>query len=154
DQGPFEQRLLDNLDAFAALGGGVLPQVSLFHAEAKAPDPERAFAIALTLGSIEGADTVGAAVLALKQSSPEEHEGWLEGLWLAPNPAVDAAMADLDVYPRTALAALALDVLHARRHTPDVVVRALLDHQDPRIATRITRALVTALPRQEAINRL
>ncbi|MEZ4314071.1 MAG: hypothetical protein R3F14_39125, partial [Polyangiaceae bacterium] len=30
DQAPFEQRLLDNLDAFAALGGAVLPMVSLF----------------------------------------------------------------------------------------------------------------------------
>lgn len=154
DQGPFEQRLIENLDAFAALGGGVLPRVSLFHAEAKIPDPERAFAVALTLGSIEGPDTVDAAVMILKQSAPEEHAGWFDGLWLAPNPAIDTAMADLATHPRSALAALALDVLHARGRTPDEVVRALLDHDDPGIAVRIARALATALPRRDAVDRL
>lgn len=154
DQEPFERRLLRNIDAFAALGGSVLPLVSLFHAEAKAPDPERAFAVALTLGCIEGSDTVGAAVMTLKQSAPEEHPGWIEGFWLAPNPAIDVAMADLCTSARPELVALALDVLHARGRTPDEVIVPLLDRPEPAIATRIARALATALPRHDAIDRL
>ncbi|XXY16362.1 HEAT repeat domain-containing protein [Sorangium sp. So ce216] len=154
DQGPFEQRLLDNLDAFAALGGAVLPLVSLFHAEAKSPDPERAFAVALTLGCIEGSDTVGAAVMTLKQSPPEELPGWLEGFWLAPSPAIDVAMVELCASSRPSLVALALDVLCARGRAPDDLVMSLLDRSEPEIAPRVARALATALPRSEAIDRL
>ncbi|KYF90381.1 hypothetical protein BE18_12130, partial [Sorangium cellulosum] len=154
DQGPFEQRLLDNLDAFAALGGAVLPLVSLFHAEARSPDPERAFAVALTLGCIEGSDTVGAAVMTLKQSPPEELPGWLEGFWLAPSPAIDVAMVDLCASSRPSLVALALDVLWARGRTPDDIVMSLLDRSEPEITPRVARALATALPRSEAIDHL
>lgn len=154
DQGPFEQRLLDNLDAFAALGGSVLPLVSLFHAEAEAPDPERAFAVALALGCIEGSDTVGAAVMTLKQSPPEELPGWLDGFKLASSPAVDAAMAELCASPRPELVALALDVLHERGTTPDAAVVALLRRIEPEIARRMARALGTALPRNQAIEHL
>ncbi|XXX80851.1 hypothetical protein WMF30_19025 [Sorangium sp. So ce134] len=154
DQGPFEQRLLDTLDAFAALGGAVLPLVSLFHAEARAPDPERGFAVALALGCIDGADTVAAAVMTLKQSAPEELEGWFEGFWLAPSPAIDEAMCDLCDSARPDLVALALDVLHARGTTPEAVVLGLSGRAEPPIAWRVARALATALPRRDAIERL
>jgi hypothetical protein len=154
DQAAFEQRLFDNVDAFAALGGAVLPLVSLFHAEAKAPDPERAFAVALTLGCIEGHDTTGSAVMALKQSPPEEFPGWIEGFWLAPSPAIDAAMADLCTSPRSEMVALALEVLDARGPAPDDVLTALVDRPEPEIARRVARALATALPRRDAIAQL
>lgn len=154
DQAAFEQRLFDNVDAFAALGGAVLPLASLFHAEAKAPDPERAFAVAFTLGCIEGHDTTGAAVMALKQSPPEEFPGWIEGFWLAPSPAIDAAMADLCTSPRPEMVALALDVLDARGPAPDDVLTALVDRPEPEIARRVARALATALPRRDAIAQL
>lgn len=154
DQEPFEIRLLRNVDAFAAVGAAALPQVSLFHAEATTPDPERAFAAALTLGCIEGSDTVGAAVMCLKQSAPETFPGWIEGLWLAPNPAIDGAMADLSEGSRLDLAALALDVLHLRGATPEATVRALLSHRDAAICARIARALGSVLPRRDAIQAL
>ncbi len=154
DQEPFEQRILDNLDAFAAIGGAALPIVSLYNAEAKAPDPERAFAVALTLGCIDGSDTVAAAVMTLKQSDPETFPGWIEGFWLAPNPAIDAAMVDLCGSRREALAALALDVLHARGSTPDAVIESLIERAEPRLAWRIARALATALPRSQAIDEI
>jgi hypothetical protein len=154
DQGPFEQRLLRNVDAFAALGAAALPQVSLYHAEAKTPDPERAFAVALTLGCIDGADAIGAAVLSLKQSAPETFPGWVEGFWLAPSPAIDRAMADLCESRRPELVALALDVLHLRAQTPASVVRALLPRTEPPIAARVARALATALPDAEAARAL
>lgn len=154
DQGPFEQRLLDNLDAFASFGGAALPLISLYHAEAKAPDPGRAFAVALTLGAIEGSDTVFAAAATLKQSAPESFPGWIEGLWLAPSPAVDLAMADLCTSARPPLVALALDVLHARGRTPDELVLSLIDRPEPAIARRVLRALSTSLRRADAIDRL
>jgi hypothetical protein len=151
DQGPFEQRILDNLDAFASLGETVLPLVSLFHAEAKAPDPERAFAAALTLGCVEGSDTIGAAIMILKQSALEEHPGWIEGFWLASSPAIDRAMAHLCGGRRDDLAALALDVLALRGSIPDDVVRSLLGRNVPAIQRRVARALAASLPREEAI---
>jgi len=154
DQGPFEQRLLDNLDAFAAAGPAALPQVPLFLAEARSPDPERAFAAALALGSIEGSDTIGAAVMALKQSPPETFPGWIEGLTLAPNPAIDAAMADIALGPREPLAALALDVLHARAADPAGLIPPLLSRSEPSIRAHLARALATALPREEAVSML
>ncbi|WP_044985968.1 hypothetical protein [Sorangium cellulosum] len=156
DQLPFEQRLLNDIDAFAALGGGVLPLVSLYHAEARSPDPDRAFAVALTLGCIDGSDTVGAAIMTLKQSAPEEHPGWFEGFWLAPSPAIDHAMADLcaSARARPMLVALALDVLHARGKTPDEVVASLLDRSEPEVVLRAARALATALPRRDAVAEL
>ncbi len=154
DQAPFEQRLLDNLDAFLALGGAVLPLVSLYHAEAPAPDPERAFAVALTLGSVEGSDTLGAALMTLKQSPPEELPGWLDGFWLAPSPAVDAAMIELCDGDRLPLIELALDVLHARGTTPPALLAALLGRPEPPIARRVARAFATTAPRAEAIAQL
>jgi hypothetical protein len=154
DQAPFEQRLIDLVDAFAACGGTALPLVSLFHAEAKAPDPERAFSVAFTLGCIAGSDTVGAAVMTLKQSAPEEGPGWVEGFSLAPNPAVDAAMADLCGSPRPVLVSIALDVLHARGGAPASVIGGLLDRPEPAIALRVARALATSLPREEALSAL
>jgi HEAT repeat len=150
DQEPFEQRLLCNVDAFAALGGAVLPLISLYNAEAKIPDPERAFAVALTLGCIEGSDAAGAAVMILKQSAPETFPGFVEGFSLAPSPAVDGAMADLCRSPRADLVAVALDVLHARGAVTEDVIVPLLDHPEPEIALRVARALGRALPRDQA----
>jgi hypothetical protein len=154
DQRPFEQRLLDNIDCFAALGAPALPLVSLFFAEAKAPDPGRAFALALALGSIEGRDTIDAAVATLEHSEPETYPGWTEGFWLAPSPAIDGAMADLCTSSRPELVALALDVLFARGAAHDEVISGLLARAEPEIARRVTRALATALPRRDAMELL
>lgn len=154
DQEPFEQRILDNIDAFVALGGVALPMASLFHAEAQNADPERAFAAALTLGCVEGSDTVAAAVMTLKQSAPEERDGWIEGFWLAPSPEIDRAMADLCASSRADFAALALDVLARRAATPDEVVRSLLHRAEPAIRLRVAQALASSLPRAEAVEAL
>lgn len=151
DQEPFEQRLLDNLDAFAALGGAALPMVTLYQAEAPAPDPGRAFATALVLGSIEGRDTTDVAVATLKQSQPETFPGWIEGFWLAPGPAIDTAMADLLTGPRLELRGLALDVLIARRMVPADTVRRLSERREPVVAVRVCQALGVTLPRDEAV---
>jgi hypothetical protein len=151
DQEPFEQRILENVDAFASLGGAALPLVSLYQAEADAPDPERAFAIALTLGCIDGSDTTGAAVTALKQSAPEDRPGFREGLWLAPSPAIDAAMIDLTTSARPDLVVFALDVLHARGTTPPEILPPLLGRAPAVARPALARALATALSEVEAL---
>ncbi|WP_438014599.1 hypothetical protein WMF18_27350 [Sorangium sp. So ce315] len=151
DQEPFEQRLLDNLDCFASVGAAALPLVSLYFAEAKAPDPGRAFAVALALGAIEGRDTVDAAVATLKHSAPETYPGWIEGLWLAPNPEIDAAMVDLAAGPRAPLAAVALEVLTLRQAVPFELASRLAWSERPDLAERAVRALAVAGPRDEAI---
>ncbi|WP_437683363.1 hypothetical protein [Sorangium sp. So ce131] len=151
DQEPFEQRLLDNLDCFASVGAAALPLVSLYFAEAKTPDPGRAFAVALTLGAIEGRDTVDAAVATLKHSAPETYPGWIEGLWLAPNPEIDAAMVELATGPRAPLAAVALEVLALRQAVPFDLASRLAWSERPELAERAVRALAAAGPRDGAV---
>jgi hypothetical protein len=151
DQAPFEQRLLDCLDGFASYGGVGLPLVSLYVAEAKAPDAGRAFAAALVLGSIEGRDTVDAAIAMLKQSAPEAFPGWIEGLSLAPHPAIDDAMIELAAGSRPALAGVALEVLGARRAAPFERARDLARSGPREAAVPAARALATAGSHDEAV---
>jgi hypothetical protein len=154
DQAPFEQRLLDNLDAFVALGELALPSVTLFHAEAPAPDPMRAFAVALTLGSIEGTDTADVAVSTLKQSAPAESVGWVEGFVLAPSPAIDSAIAELLDAPNPALVAVALDVTAARGTLPADAVARILERGEPELIAKVAHAAGRALPKAKAIELL
>ncbi|WP_437603807.1 hypothetical protein [Sorangium sp. So ce590] len=151
DQEPFEQRLLDNVDCFASVGAAALPLVSLYFAEARAPDPGRAFAVALTLGAIEGRDTVDAALATLRHSAPETYPGWVEGLWLAPNPEIDAALVELAAGPLAPLAAVALDVLTLRQAVPFDLASRLAGSERPELAERALRALAVAGPRDEAL---
>lgn len=151
EQAPFEQRLLDNLDAFVALGEVALPSVTLFHAEAPAPDPSRAFAVAFTLGCIEGTDTADVAVSTLVQSAPAEHRGWIEGFCLAPSPAVDAALAVLVDAPNPSLVAVAIEVLAARGTLPIDAASRALARRDPLLTSRVAHAAGRALPRARAV---
>jgi len=151
DQAPFEQRLLDNIDAFVALGEAVLPSITLFHAEAPAPDPSRAFAVALTLGCIEGTDTADVAVSTMKQSAPEEMGGFAEGFILAPSPAIDAELASLLDAPNPAHVAVALDVLGARGSLPADAPERVLSRRDPLLTRKLAEALGRALPKTKAL---
>ncbi|MBX3259824.1 MAG: hypothetical protein KIS78_18195 [Labilithrix sp.] len=151
DQAPFEQRLLDNVDAFAALGEAALPSVTLFHAEAPAPDPSRGFAVALVLGCVEGTDTADVAVATMKQSAPEELPGFAEGFVLAPNPAIDAELAPLLDAPNPALVAVAIDVLGARGSLPADAPERVLPRADAGLTRRLATALGRALPKTKAL---
>ncbi|MBX3231400.1 MAG: hypothetical protein KIT84_10680 [Labilithrix sp.] len=141
DQAPFEQRLLDNIDAFVSLGERALPSVTLFHAEAPAPDPSRAFAVALTLGCIEGTDTVDVAIATMKQSAPAELPGFAEGLVLAPSPAIDAELPALLDAPNPALAGVALDVLGRRGTLPLDAADRIRPRRDRALTQKLARAL-------------
>ncbi len=154
DQSPFEQRLLDNIDAFVALGEAALPSVTLFHAEAPAPDPARGFALALTLGCIEGTDTIDVALATMKVSAPLELPGFAEGFALAPNPAIATELEPLLDAPNPALCAVALDVLAARGALPLDTVERVLRRGDPALTSKLARALGLAVPKAKAISAL
>jgi hypothetical protein len=151
DQSPFEQRLLENIDAFVALGETALPSVTLFHTEAPAPDPARAFAVALVLGCIEGTDTADVAIATLKQSPPEELPGYAEGFILAPSPAIDAELTPLLEAPNPALVGLALDVLGARGSLPINAHELVLARRDPILTAKLAGAMGLAGPKLKAI---
>ncbi len=150
DQGPFEARLCHQVDAFASLGASALPLVSLYCEEMDGTDPGRAFAAALTLGSIEGQDTVDTAIAILRSSQPETFPGWREGFALAPSPSIDIAMGELCRDERPDLVAFALDVLCDRGRLPDDVLRPLLRREEPVVVSAVVRALGHGLPQDEA----
>jgi hypothetical protein len=141
DQAPFEQRLLDNLDYFVSLGRSVLPLVTIYRREADPPDPHRAFALAFTLGCIEGRDTVGTIVASLKTSVPEELPGFVDGLVLAPNGAIDELLVELLGHPNRGLVGVAVDVLGARAALPDDTVRWIRERRDLNLDRKLARAL-------------
>jgi hypothetical protein len=151
DQLPFEQRLLDNIDAFASLGGRALPSITLFHAEAPAPDPSRAFAVALTLGCIEGSDTIDVAIATMKQAAPEEMPGFAEGWILAPSSAIDVELPALLLAPNPAQVGLALDVLGARGTLPLDTSERVLERNDPSLHPKLARALGSAGAKTKAL---
>jgi hypothetical protein len=154
DQAPFEQRLLDNVDAFVSLGESALDEVALFHAEAPAPDPARAFAVAFTLGCIEGTDTVDVAIAIMRESAPAEHSGFATGFALAPSPAIDSQLAELLGSPRADLAGLALDVLRSRGALPFRAAADLVTRGDAALTTKVARALGRAGPQKQAVETL
>lgn len=150
DQGPFEQRLLDNVDYFASLGSMGLTMVPLYHAEAEIPDPSRAFAVAFTLGCVSGRDAVDVAIATLKVSPKEEAPGWVEGFWLAPNPIVDEALVELLEAPQPFVVGVALDALAARGTLPVDAPERILPRGDPDLTLKLVRALGSNLPKRRA----
>ncbi len=145
DQGPFEQRLLQRLDYLVSLGQPAFRAALLYHAESDSPDPARAFALALALGCIEGSDAIDAIVATLRQSAPEEHPGFLEGLVLGTNPGIADGMRRLLGMNDPKLVALAFEVLMARRELLESDVQVALQDPDPVMQARVARALGTNL---------
>lgn len=151
DQGPFEQRMLDALDAFASFGGVVLPMVTLYHAEASSPDPSRAFAVSFVLGCVSGSDTVDVAIATLRAAPPEEYRGFGEGFALASNPAIDVALAELLGHPNPELARMAVEVLARRGTFPLDWIDSLVSRRDDALTAAVLRALRTHGSRLDVI---
>ncbi len=149
DQGPFEQRLLDNLDYFASLGGGALATVPIYYREKKIPDPARAFAVAFTLGCIEGTDVVDLALGLLQRSPPEESEGWVDAFGLAPNPNIDDGVQQLLQGRSERMQHVSLRILAARASLRLESAKTLTA---PSLRLPLVRALSTCADRQGAID--
>jgi hypothetical protein len=161
--GRFEQRMLADLDALAALGqkatleGGrelvldVPAEALAYAADAFTADTVRPFARAFVLGCIAGEDTARAAVLALRQSHPLTHDAQRSALALASNPALGGALRALAQHDDPALAGLALDALRARGEATLDVAAALAAHPDPAVRRRAARCLGAVPERAPAI---
>ena len=154
----FDEALLSQLDAFAALGnhGGADPdtiapldELAAFTAGARS-DPDRAFVRAFVLGCQESRAAMQALVLALRQSDPATHANQAEALALASSPVIDEAMAQLCRDGDARMVRLALDVLAARRSVSFADVCPLLWHADPSIRRKAVVVLAYAHEQRDA----
>lgn len=152
-----EERLLQSLDALVALGArdgmvglDVVGQAVRYESEQFAIDPGRAFARAFVLGCLDGNDAVDAAALPLFGSDPRALRGVCDGLSLASNPEIAAAVRG--VLGRTGDAqclAAALEIVRRRRGDVFGSVVPLSKHPDRRVRVEVARCLA-AIPRQHA----
>lgn len=141
----FEDRLLADLDAVAALGGrvvydgapslqlDVLAELLVWADDAPCQDPARAFARAFVLGCMDGDDALRAALVALRQSPLDTHEAQRSALSLASSPAIERAMEGLAMGDDARLSAFALEVLRARGEGSMAVAPALAGHPDEQV---------------------
>lgn len=156
DTARIEARLVANLDAcwslstpfFLTRGEGaryrrfdVCREALAWERDALTPDPLRAFATTLLLTSVEGEDTVRAAVLTLRTSSRLTWRARADALALAPSEAVDRAMMRLLGAEDDALIGLALEVLARRRLASTGPVIPLLEHHDADLRAAAVRCL-------------
>jgi hypothetical protein len=153
DAGPFEQRLLDLLDAFASLGADVMPLLPLHVAESPAPDPARAFAATFVLGCFAGVDAASAAVDLLVRVAPEALAGARDGIALASSADVDAAIVErlTSALPDDARARL-IEALLARHATFPIDALGDVLGADASLRPLLARAVdAAAMPAADAI---
>ncbi|HEY2512405.1 MAG TPA: hypothetical protein VGI39_16170, partial [Polyangiaceae bacterium] len=131
-----ERRLLASVDAIAAMGPPALQALESFVMDAPLKDPSRLFAIAVTLGCIEGRDALGMAerVFAAFEVEDPQHAAQLgAALKLVPHPHVPLIMRTFLADPDPSRRALAIDVLACRGlATHDEIARAAVD--EPAVA--------------------
>ncbi len=132
-------------------GHDVLEAAVRYGRDALTADPGRAFARTFLLGCVAGEDTVRAAVLALKQSPPYTHRAQTHALAMAPNPAIDEALARLLSDDDRAMVVVALDALYARGRAEFGTLVPLFEHVDASVRARAVRALGVATDREVAV---
>lgn len=155
----FEQRLLDNLDALAALacgraGGGVVEQLQRYATETSFPDRGRAFALAFVLACLEGDDAIDAAVTALRRADPSTLDAYQTALSLGSSPTIGPTMERLLWSEKPALMRIALEVLRRRGEASPAVVALLLEHPDSRVVVAAARAAGAMTEDRETITAL
>jgi hypothetical protein len=148
---PFEQRLLDALDALVALGiptsldcgvgWGVLGEVQRYGAEALVPDAGREFARAFTLCCLDGDDHVAAALLALRQVPSSVYRACRDALCLASSPRLGPRLAELLPSVQGELLLLLLESLRFRREASFSSLLSLTAHLDAAVLAAATRGL-------------
>lgn len=134
DAAPFEQRLLDNLDALVALErplGPGAPPVGLVDAlyayatEWLIPDYGRTFALAFTLSCLASETALRWVVLALRRSHPRTFPAFVDAFALGSSDAIDRTLVELCADDDPAIVAVALEAM-ARRGRPDVASTVLV----------------------------
>lgn len=124
-----DQRMFCAIDAIVSLGPVALQSLEGFVIDAPAKDPTRGFAIAMTLGSVEGRDAIAAAERSLTflgTDNPENMLAFGEALAFAPHPDVPAVLRRWLSDEDPGLRALAVECLARRGQlTDEELARAL-----------------------------
>lgn len=128
DAGPFEQRLLDALDAVVALDRpldpgapslGLVEALYAYATEWTVPDFGRTFALAFTLCCLSPEAAMRWVVLALRRSHKRTYPAFVDAFALGSNEAIDRTLAELCSDADPAIVAVALEAM-ARRGRPDM----------------------------------
>lgn len=151
----FEVRLLDALDALAALGRGRTQGARLDVADLvreslatwSIPDPGRTFAAAFVLACLDGYGAAARLDLLCRAADAATVPAVEDALALGSSPRVDDVLASLlceDDSPR--LLALALRAARRRRRVPASFAVPLLDHPDDEVAIAAARSCAVLAP--------
>lgn len=158
DAGPFEQRLLDNLDALVALERpldprapslGLVEALYSYATEWTVPDFGRTFALAFTLCCLAPEAAMRWVVLALRRSHPRTYPAFVDAFALGSNEAIDRTLTELCSDDDPAIAGAALDAM-ARRGRPDMQSMVLLLARPSPALTGKAIDLAARLPAQVA----
>lgn len=126
-----ERRMLNSIDALAAMGSTALAYLEPLVLDSPAKDPTRAFGIGIALGCFSGRDALAAAervAWSLRQNDPESLSQLADALKLVPHDRLHLALRTMFADRDPAMRALAIDVLAYRGlATPDDLARAALD---------------------------
>ncbi|MDC0747528.1 hypothetical protein [Polyangium mundeleinium] len=134
DAGPFEQRLLDNLDALVALERpldpaapslGLVESLFAYAIEWVVPDFGRTFALAFTLCCLDAETAMRWVVLALRRSHPRTYPAFVDAFALGSNEAIDRTLVELCREDDPAMVEVALEAM-VRRGRVDMASAVLL----------------------------
>ncbi|MEZ4300518.1 MAG: hypothetical protein R3B70_36585 [Polyangiaceae bacterium] len=126
-----ERRMLNSIDALAAMGNTALAYLEPLVLDSPAKDPSRAFGIAIALGCFAGRDALAAAERVawnLRQNDPESLSQLADALKLVPHDRLHLALRTMLADRDPAMRGVAIDVLAYRGlATPDDLARAAVD---------------------------
>ncbi len=153
DAREFEERLLANLDALWSLdrpGHPDLPRLGVpmatwrYATEWAAPDWGRAFALAITLGSVRSSLALRWVLLGMRRAPLSTLSAFIDGLSLASNPGIDEALLDLLRDGTDDVVAAALDVAARRRIFSAGAIVPLLAHPSEQVVLGAIRCVRNA----------
>jgi hypothetical protein len=160
DAGPFEQRLLDNLDALVSLERpldpaapslGLVESLFAYAIEWVVPDFGRTFALAFTLCCLDSETAMRWVVLALRRSHPRTYPAFIDAFALGSNASIDRTLVELCREDEPALVEVALEAM-ARRGRVDMASAVLLLMRPAPTPSLLDKAidLAARLPAQAA----
>ncbi len=161
ESGPFEERLLHNLDALIALELPLrkeVPRLQLvrqlyrYATEWQVPDGGRSFVFAFTLACLHSEAALRWLVLGAHRAPPRALPAFGKALALGSSPHIPGAVQALMASESAPLLTLGLEVARRRRHF-DPAFLPLIAHPDVSVAEAALRAFTFA-PRAAAIETL
>ncbi|WP_438002328.1 hypothetical protein WMF26_24735 [Sorangium sp. So ce185] len=142
-----EVRLINAVDALAALGPAALAYVEPLAMDAPVANSMSVFAAAMIGGCFEGRDALAAAERVLYRFGPNDPiiaEPFASAMKLAPNPFVPGVLRSLYASPDPGCRAIAVDVLAYRGWLTPQELTELADEEDPRVLALALPALAAA----------